>query len=705
VKKSVIALCVGTACQAMAQAPRPEMEHVLVTVPIHRKAAETALPVTVIAGDELRRAMAGTLGETLEDEPGISNSSFGPGVGRPVIRGQSGPRTVNLSNGIAAADVSSLSPDHAVGIDPMLAESIEILRGPATLLYGSGAIGGVVNVQDNRIPRARMDGIHGTLAYRYGEAADMNTVVAKLEGGSEDFAFHLSGTTRDFDDLEIPGLAIDEEAVEAQEALLGIEHDDEGEEHAGEHGEEEFDNTDGFIANTSGDADIITLGGSYHFGDRSYFGLAFNSFETNYGIPPGAHGHEHGEEDGAGVAEEEEEENIRIDLEQKRYDAQLQIHDLAPGLVDVARGFLTYTDYEHVELEGIEIGTQFARDTWEGRLELVREAEDHHVLGLQWRADEFEALGEEAYVPRTDSIEYGIFYLLDFHADGWQVEIGGRADYVERDPVAAPGEKQDFTSFSASGSALYAFSPDWTLGLSLSRSERAPSTEEMFSNLGNSDEQLVTHAATGVIEIGDTGLDSETSLNADLSLSWTGGTSFAELTLFYNQFDDYIFLLNTGGEIDETPVYRYAQDDVDFYGVEFKSSFQLASFGGGDLFIDFFGDMIEGEFDSAGDVPRLPPLRLGSELSWQAEALGAWIRVLEAADQDNPGTFETETDGYTRWDTGLDYRFTLAGENELLAFLKLKNVTDEEIRLSTSFLRNYAPQPGRSIEAGVQLVF
>lgn len=710
-KRTLIAACIGAATQAMAQAPTPRMEHVLVTVPIHKKAAETALPVTIISGAELRRLAASTLGETLGGTPGISNSSFGPGVGRPVIRGQAGPRTVNLTNGIAAADVSSLSPDHAVGIEPMLAETVEVLRGPSTLLYGGGAIGGVINTLDNRIPSDRIEGIRGAVEYRYDDAPEMNTGVLKLEGGSGDFAFHLSGTFRDFENTSIPGLAIDEEAVEMQEELLGGHDEDHDEEHEGEehdHEDEEFENSDGFIANTDGDSDVFNIGGSYHFGERDFIGFAYNSFETNYGIPPGAHEHGHeeeheGEEHEGEEHGEEEEELIRIDLKQERYDTQLHMHDLAPGLIDVARAFLTYTDYEHVELEGVEIGTQFNRETYEGRLELVREGNSHSVFGLQFRGDEFSAVGEEAYVPPTDSIEWGGFYVQDFHAGDWQLEAGGRLDYVERDP--ATGFEEDFTSFSLSGSALYPINDKLNLGISVSRSERAPSTEELFSNLNNSEEQLVTHAATGIVEIGDPDLDTEVSLNSDLSLTWQGMGSFAELTLFYNTFNDYIFLLNTGDEADETPVYVYEQDDAKFYGVELESSFNLGAMAGGSVELGFFGDLTVGEFDSAGDVPRLPPMRIGSELSWRSDTLGAYVRVLNASDQDDPGAFETETDGYTRWDAGVDYNLRFSGGTELLAFLKLKNLTDEEIRLSTSFLRNFAPQAGESVEAGVRFTF
>ncbi len=687
-KRSLSALLVVASGAVIAQEDR--MEHVLVSVPVHRKAAETNLPVTVMSGEELRRAAAASIGETLGNKPGIANASFGPGVGRPVIRGQQGPRAVTLQNGTSSADVSSLSPDHTVAVEPLLADSIEVLRGPATLLYGGGAIGGVVNVIDSRIPLNPVERIEGALEYRYDDAAEMDTVVGRIDAGTGNFAVHLSGTTRDFDDLDIPDEAIDEQAVEEQEELLGI---------APEPGEE-IENTDGFIANTDGDADVYTLGGSYHFGVRGFVGLSYNSLETEYGIPPGAHGHE--EEEGG---EEEEEEFIRLDVDQDRYDAMLHLHDLLAGVIDIARGTLTYTDYEHVELEGAEIGTRFERETWEGRLELVHEGEHNGVVGLQWRSDEFAAIGEEAYVPETDSEEYGVFWVEDVSRGDWHIEVGARLDYVERDPEAVAAEEEDFTTYSLSAAFGYQLSPTWSTSLALSRSARAPATEELFSNVDNSGAELVTHAATGVIEIGDPDLDEEVSLNADLAFAWRGEQSWAELTFFYNQFEDYIFLFNSGGFQDETPVYLYQQDDADFVGLEFESSFRLAELWSGELALGVFGDYISAEFDDAGDVPRMPPRRLGGELSWSGDSLHTYVRVLNAADQDDPGDFETETDGYTRWDAGIDYTWRLAAERELVTFLKWKNISDEEIRLSTSFLRNYAPQAGESVEAGIRFSF
>ena len=272
--RSLIALLVAAGSPVLAQEGR--MEHVIVTVPIHKKTAETNLPVTVLSGDALRRAAATSIGETLGNKPGIASASFGPGVGRPVIRGQQGPRNITLQNGTSSADVSSLSPDHAVAVEPLLADSIEVLRGPSTLLYGGGAIGGVVNVIDSRVPLNPVEGVGGALEYRYDDASDMDSAVGRLDAGVGNFAFHLSGTTRDFDDVDIPGRAIDEQAIEEQEELLGVEH---------EEGEEELENTDGFIANSDGDADAWTLGASYHFGENAFFGFAASSLETKYGRP------------------------------------------------------------------------------------------------------------------------------------------------------------------------------------------------------------------------------------------------------------------------------------------------------------------------------------------------------------------------------------------------------------------------------------
>jgi iron complex outermembrane receptor protein len=692
------------------------MEHVIVSVPIHKQEADTALPVTIITGDELRRQAAATIGETLASRAGIANATYGPAVGRPVIRGQQGPRAITLQNNILSADVSSLSPDHAVAVEVLLADSIEVLRGPSTLLYGGGSIGGVVNIIDNRIPRAPIDGVQGAVEYRYDDASAMDNGTARLEGGDGRFAFHLSGTLRETDDIDIPGFAIDEKALEQQEELLG-HHDEEGQD------EEELDNTDGFISNTDSETDAMTGGFSFHFGEGSWAGFSVSRIESEYGLPLGTHEHDHEEEHGHGehgededdhedeheehAREEQAEELIRIDMKQTRYDAMLHLQQPVEW-IDTIRGFMTYTDYAHKELEGTEVGTFFARETWEARLEVVYDAllGTEAVVGLQARADEFEATGAEGYVPKTDSSEIGLFLIEDFHRDAWTYEAGLRLDLVARDPDTRATGKEDFSSVSVSGSALWQFSDSWQAGISLSRSARAPATEELFANIEATDpEELVTHPATAAIEVGDADLDEEVSLNVDLAIQWHSERSWAEVSLFYNRFEDYIFLMNSGEEVDEVPVYLYQQEDAGFVGLELESNFHLTDLGNGALFLGIRGDIVSGEFDNSGDVPRLPPMRIGGKLSWTGDAFSTWVSVLDVSDQQDSGNVETETDGYTRWDMGADYRFSVTDDSDLLVFMKWKNIGDEEIRLSTSFLRNYAPESGESIEAGIRFTF
>ncbi len=657
---------------ALAEPSSPPMEHVLVSVPLHKKAAETALPVTVLSGDALRRAASSTIGDTLGNSPGLANASFGPGVGQPVIRGQQGARVTVLQNGTSSGDASNLSADHAVSVEAILADSIEVLRGPATLLYGGGAIGGVVNILDNRIPTRLGEEVQGGAEYRYDSASDMDTVVARLDIPTGSIAWHVDALYRDWANLEIPGSAVKDDAEEGGQ---------------------------GEIHNTDGRTKSMTLGGSYHF-DDGFYGMAVNRLENEYGIPSGSH-EQHEDE----APEEHEEGDIRIDMEQTRYDAALHWHDPIGG-VEVFRGFLSYTDYQHAEIEGSgEIGTLYSNDTLEGRLELVHDPikNFHGVFGLQAKSGEFSAIGEESFVPLTDSTELGLFLLEDYHRETWTFEAGLRLDWVERDPHSNVASTQTFSPFSISGSALWAVTDSWQLGLALSRAERAPAIEELYSNVeGSGPDDWVLHAATGAIELGNPDLDTEVSNNLDLTLSWTAGEHYVEATVFYNDFSDYISLENTGREIDHSPVLIYAQDDAEFYGLEIESEFNLGELADGNVTLQLFADTIRGTLGNGEDAPRLPPLRISGRLDWSNQSWGFWTRVMNAAEQDRSGQNEDTTDGYTRWDLGGDYRLPLAGK-ELHLFARVKNITDQEIRLSTSFLRDVAPESGRSLELGIRL--
>lgn len=660
---------------------RDEIEHVLVSVPIHRTEAETALPITALSGDELRNAVANTIGETLSSKPGLSSASFGPSVGQPVIRGQQGARVAVLQNSTSSADASNVSADHAVSVEPILAESIEVLRGPATLLYGNGAIGGVVNIIDKRVPVSVAEDVELAAEVRHASVNDETTSVFSLDAGQGSVAIHLDGLSRSSNNVEIPGTAVN--------PLIEEDHGD----------EEPMESEAGFIDNTDNQVRSFTAGASYIFED-GFIGFAVSQLDNEYGIPPGSHAHEdEHEEEGAHA---DEAELVRIDSRQQRYDVRADIHNPIAG-IDNVRWFLSYTDYQHDELEGGEVGTRWSNESWENRIEAVHStlAGFHGVVGLQVKQSTFSAVGDESFIPETDLTNAGIFIVEDFHRDNWIYELGARVDINELKPVSSIDDKQ-FTNLSLSSSALWQVSDRWSLGVALSKSERAPVIEELYSNVGSEEGTYIEHVASGSIELGDINLSREQANNLDLTARYENGVFEGYVTIFYNDFRDYIFLANTGVYQDETPVLQYAQQDAVFKGAEFEFSLDAGSPGGGALTIDLFGDYLDGELDTAGDIPRLPPQRLGVRLAYERDWLAGYLSVLDAAEQNRPGLNEEETDGYTRWDAGLSATLSSAKGGEWLAFLRLKNITDEEIRNSTSFLRDIAPEAGRSIEAGVR---
>lgn len=689
----------------------------LITTAIHVQKSETALPVTVLTGDDLRAAARATLGDTLAGQPGINNASFGPAVGQTVIRGQQGRRVMNLSNGIPNADASGNSADHAQTVEAILAESVEVLRGPSTLLYGGGAIGGVVNVIDRRIATAVPDAPAFAVETRHDTAADMDTVVGSADVATGNFVWHLDAMQREWNDLDIPGLAIDPRWLEDDHD--DEEHDDEDHEdeaHDDEHAEEEVVNTDGFIANSGGRTRSVTIGGSWIF-DNGFLGLAVSELDNRYGLPPGAHHHghahddEHEDEDDHDDHDEDEHADevpgadfVYIDMERTRYDLQGEWRDVAPW-AETINYRLSYTDYAHAEIEGNgDVGTQFSNDSWQHRLQVTHTdtAERHGVIGVQYSNEEFAAVGVESFIPVTQIDSRGLFLVEDFHRGALTFELGGRLNQDDYDPQHGAAPARDFNTWSVSGSSLWDVNEAATLGLSVSRSQRAPSVEELYSNFGLADlNDCVIHFATGACEIGNTGFDEETSFNTDLTLYVERGRFSATVTVFHNRFDDYIGQITTGQEVGGLPVREYRQDDTVFNGIEVDLNIALSDA----LNLRLFGDAIDGDFDRFGAVPRMPPNRYGSELQWQGERWSVQATLLHGAEQDQPGAGELGTASWTRFDVGADWLLADSRAGELLLFVKGRNLGDREIRLSTSYLRGFAPETGRSLETGLRYRF
>lgn len=690
-----------------------DMEEVVVTGPFHQPVSESALPVGVLSGEELRKQVSNSLGDTLKNQPGVHSASFGPGVGQPVIRGQSGKRVQVLQNSVFVSDAANVSQDHSNGIEPLLADSIEVVRGPATLLYGSGAIGGVVNVIDQRIPTRLLEQPEIVLEQSHNSVSDENRTIFGFTGSFGEIGFHVDAYDRSNENVNISGFATDEEALEALEELSGEEHEEE------EHDEDEEAPVEGYIANSEGEANGGTVGFSW-VQDKGFVGFSYNKFESEYGLPPGVHGHheEHDEDEDEEEEEEEHEEEdvtIRLALEQERYDFKGDYH-FDSGLFETLRFHVGYTDYEHVELEiedGVqEVGTRFENDGYDSRFTLTTRARENWqgVWGVQLNSTDFSAVGEEAFIPATEIENLAIFAVERLVQENQTFEIAGR---VERATLDSGACDQSETVFSLSGSVIRDLSESSSLIVGLARTERAPTVEEKFSNVDTTScattADLVTHAATNLIEVGNANLDTEQAINLDVGYRFTfGGISGevnGEVTAFYNDISDYIFLNLTGTEVDETQVATYEGRDATFYGVEAEIDYPVYASENYSVTGSINADMVRGEFDSGGDVPRVPPARIGFGLSWASANWTAEASVTRVFEQSNTGALELSTDGYTLVDLYTDYHWNLLNGAEITVFARVDNLLDQEIRNHVSFLKNVAPEAGRGVRAGFRLNF
>ncbi|PKM10971.1 MAG: TonB-dependent receptor [Gammaproteobacteria bacterium HGW-Gammaproteobacteria-3] len=652
-----------------------ELDEMVVTAPLQEKVSESAVPVTVLSDEELRMKVGHSIGDTLKNELGISSQSFGPGVGTPVIRGQAGPRVRVLNNGIGSNDVSAISPDHASSVEPLLADRIEVLRGPATLLYGSGAIGGVVNVIDNRIPTLMPDKLlGGALEQRYDSTSDETSTTMKLEGGHGNIAYHLDGFYRNRNNLDIGGRAIDTTAVAITDPTLTV-----------------IDNPKGFLKNTDAEAISGSAGLSW-IGEPGFAGVSYNHLNNDYGIAP----------DGTG------EEIVGIKLRQNKYDFRSELKNpfrFAKNL----RTRLGYTDYEHTEIANGQPGAFFTNDTFEGRIELTHQDIGifRGVVGFQAQASDFNAiekLAGDSIVPRSDINSYGVFGVESFDIGNVKYQIGVRVEQTDIDPDGFAS--LSYTPVSASVSALWQLNDSNSLNLAVTRSSRAPNVQELLSN--------GFHDATRSFEVGNPNLKKETSYNLDLGYRFKSQWVRAEFDLFHNWANDYIAQERNGQFVDEdgnpcvvdcVPLVFSTQNDAIFKGYEAKLIFPMMENNYGFLDLTLFSDYTRGEFNNGSDVPRMPPLRYGLQLDYGKNDLTSFLRFTRAERQTHAGDFETPTDGYFLLNIGAQYKIKAYKDTELLVFAKGNNLLDENIRNATSYLRNFAPEPGRGAEISFRLSY
>lgn len=700
------------AADAPADRHLTELSEVKVTAsPLQGDAESLARPVEVLAGERLDEAKAGTLGDTVAKLPGVQSSYFGPGVGRPIIRGQEGPRVAVLSNGVGNMDASTVSADHATSIEPFLADQIEVLKGPATLLFGSGAIGGAVNVVDGRIASELPERpLSGRAEVRGNSVNDERSGMFRLDGVNGNWVLHVDGLVRNGDDYRIPGYAV----VDALE-----EHDHA---HAGGDADEPRRGT---LDNSSIRTRAGGVGATW-LGDGGFFGLSAGTYRTNYGIPNGAHVHADGDDhdhdhDHGGEEEGGDEHDVRIDMVQNRFDFKGGIYNPTSFLKNVTLR-AGYTDYEHTELEAGTPATRFTNQGIEGRLEAVQNeiAGWNGAFGLQFGNSDFGAKGEEAFVPDTTTENLGLFVLQEKQFGPFKLELGARHDQVKLDPTGDyQRRKFDATNLSAAG--IWTLNDAVDLRFGVDSSERAPTNEELYA--------AGAHIATRSIELGDAQLKTERGQRIELGIHTHSERLDFSASVYQTKFKDFIYLADTG-VVEDLPVRLWAQQDATFKGAEAEALVHLFEGNAGDWDLRVFGDYVKAELDGSGSrsvdiavphgdhnhnytvdlanggyLPRISPARVGADLRWAKDGWRASVGAVRYSSQKDTAQNEEPTNGYTLVDAHVAYRWDRSDSNSYEVFVDGSNLTNREVRPHTSLLRDYAPLPGRGVAFGIRAYF
>ena len=674
--------CVHAAEEAKVEPVSAEMlEQIVVTANRSNQTLyEQILPANVLSQDRLLLRIEPSLGETLNRLPGVSSSYFAPGSSRPILRGLGDDRVRMLQNGTSLLDVSNVSPDHAVTVDPLSLQSIEVVRGPATLLYGPNTIGGVVNVIDNRIAEKRFTGSYpqGRVDIMGGTADNSLTESAEFNWGTGPWVYHLDIFHRETENIEIPGFA----RSAAQRAL-----DDPGD-------PQPF----GKLPNSFSNSEGLGLGVSHVF-DKGFLGFSYSGINSDYGTV--------GEPD------------VFIDLEQRRWDVRGAVYEPNVFLREMRFNF-GYTDYTHTEFEGSDVGTLFNTDGFNGRLEFLHQAIAgfEGTFGYEVQSTDFSANGDEAFLPSVETQKHSLFFFEEKQAGKARFQFGARYDHHSNESMTSvafgPGLNRDMGVFSTSAGIIYNLTENYAATASAAYTQRPPTYVEMFAD--------GPHAATGTFEVGNANLDQEQSFSLDLSIRKKQGWITGTASTFFYRFNDYINLGNTGATdpIDDLPIFAFAATDADFYGFELESVFHLfgavtapdddqqttaATAGEDRLDMILRADFVHAEDRSSGDaLPRIPPFRLSTAFEYARGPLTASVEGQYSAEQNRTADFELPTDSFFLINAGISYKTRLAGLDSL-CYLRGVNLTNEEARLSTSFLKDVAPLAGRGVITGIRLTF
>ncbi len=677
---------------AQAQTATPLSSVVVTATPLRSELFDLVAPVNLLQGQGLRLKQQPTLGETLGNEVGVSSTYFGPNASRPVIRGLDGDRIRLLQNGVGVLDASAASFDHAVSLEPLLVDRIEVVRGPAALLYGGNAVGGVVNTIDGRIPQEGVTRtFQGAADLRYGGPASEKAGAFRMNAGNETIVLHVDAFKRDTKDLRIPGYQRSRQLREAEPLPPGEEE------------------VRGRLPNSDAESSGGAAGVSVMLGNRGYIGTSYAGYDTEYGT----------------VAEQD----VRIDMRQRRWDVAGEYRDMS-AFAKALRFKLGHSDYRHDELENGAVGTSFTSKGIDSRIELEhgRLGPFRGAFGAQFTDFDFAALGDEAYVPSTSTRNAAGFIYEETTVGALKLSFGGRMESarVRADAFTAaglPGDSRSFSPRSGSFGAFYAFTKEYGVAFNYAYTERAPTFQELYAD--------GPHLATNAFEIGDRALGKEKSNAFDLALRKQGAGWTGSVGVFYNRFKDYVALLpsldpatgerlfrdaedrslpavtdpGTAGYAEPIQQFGYQHIPAEFRGIEAQGTFGLWSRNAQRVDLELRVDYTRAKNrDTDEAIPRIPPLRFGGALVYTGERIGGRLDVLRAQKQDKVPDGEFETDGYTMVNATASYRIRWSGI-EWEAFLRANNLLDEDARLATSFLRDIAPLGRRSAMVGLRAAF
>jgi iron complex outermembrane receptor protein len=683
--------------QTKPAAPADLPTEVIVTGTLDHSERDVLSGTSVVSGAELTRNLQPTIGETLARQPGVSSTSFGPNASRPILRGFQGDRIRVLTDGIGSIDVSNTSVDHAVVINPLLAERIEVLRGPAALLYGSSAVGGVVNVIDARIPRQlpanryKLDGIA-----TYGSAANERSVGAAADVAvGKQFVLHADGSYAKTDDLRIPGFALTPER--RAEALASARLPQPA-------GADPIDFAGnaavrGTLPNSASQTWTAGVGAAL-ITDRGTLGISYSHYASLYGVPiryatlPG-----------------QGQESPRIDINQNRFDLRGEI-GTGGSVISKLRLRAGYAAYRQFELEPSgAVATTFLNNGFEGRFEIVQARRGAWLgaSGVQFSNREFNVIGDEAFLPRNATAQTGVFTQQQLDLGKFKAEAGLRYEFTDVASRALPGGARffggarHFEALSGAVGASYGLSDAVRIGLNLSRTERAPTAEELFAN--------GAHAGTQAYELGNPNFQLEKSWGLEATLHAHGeGYSF-DASAYYNWFSNYIadnqvaqIVCETAaapsGRTVDLPCFQSSQSDARYYGVEASGSIKLAQLGAYALNVDALGDYVHATIVDRGPVPRIPPMRVLGGIEAQSDRLSGRIEVEHVFAQNRVAAFETTTRDFTLVNLSAQWQ-PFAGNKTTLT-LSANNLFDADARRHASFLKDFAPLAGRDIRVTVR---